>query len=62
MEINEAKILKRALEKDISSLLKSFELKTGLRPGVIFHERKDYYQKEDNIEPLYYYVNVPIHL
>ena len=55
MEINEAIKLKEALENDIGRLLKSFELKTGLRPGVVFHERL-----EGRDEP--YRVNIPVHL
>jgi len=55
MELNEAIKLKEALENDIGRLLKSFELKTGLRPGVVFHERL-----EGRDEP--YRVNIPVHL
>ena len=55
MELNEAIKLKEALENDIGRLLKSFELKTGLRPGIVFHERLE---GRDEL----YRVNIPVHL
>lgn len=39
MEVKEARKLKAKMEEDIASILETFEIKTGLRPGIVFHER-----------------------
>jgi len=55
MEINKAKELKKELEEEIGMLLTSFELNTGLRPGIVFHERLEG-------RDVLYRVNIPVSL
>jgi hypothetical protein len=50
---------KRKMEKDIGEILKAFELKTGLKPGIVFHERTN--TLYDDLD-LKYKVNIPVHL
>jgi hypothetical protein len=54
---------KEKMEKDIGKILKSFELKTGLRPGVVFHEKSVVFPEDLDLDPDYEYrVNIPVHL
>ena len=48
--------LKRKMEKDIAGILKNFENKTDLKPGIVFHERTA------TLHEFNYVVRVPVNL
>ena len=56
IKISEAQNLKSELENDIAELLLYFELKTGLKPGIVFRERR-----EDG-DTFKYIVHIPVNL
>ena len=54
---------KRKMEKAISNILKAFELNTGLKPGVVFHERTVVLIDDSILNTIGdYKVNIPVHL
>jgi len=53
---------KEKMEKDIGEILKAFELKTGLKPGIVFHERTVMLLEDSILHTREYKVNIPVHL
>lgn len=54
---------KEKMEKDIAKILKAFELKTGLKPGIVFHERTVVLLEDSILNTMgVYKVNIPVHL
>lgn len=60
--------LKKKMEKDIAKILENFEVTTGLKPGIVFHEKTAArrYLGGVPINPdiedfIKYKVNVPVH-
>ena len=62
--IKRAKELKIQMEEDIAEILTNFELATGLKPGIVFHERLNamYHVPGAPARKLKYKVHVPTQL